>query len=159
LTIAAAIAVTLAYECAISVGKPNGFCSSSSGDYERTFYHGTSGYAAEAIVAAQYIEPLYFTRNGVVDETLDFGVGFYMSEDRATAAYFAVFKGIEGRNGGRALVVVDIMDSRWKFLLRLGAIDSAPISGMAGQSQAFVPVYLFTLFNLLKTRFSFAPLD
>ena len=82
-----------------------------------------------------------------------------MSEDRDTAQYFASYRGQNGKNGGPALVVVDIWNSRWKVLLGLGAVDSAPISGLGGHTQVFVPVYLLRLFSIMKTRFSAAFLD
>jgi hypothetical protein len=74
------------------------------------------------------------------------------------AAHPPLYRGPKGRNGGPALVSIDILDSRWKKLLSLGAVDSAAVSELAGHSQAFVPNYLIGLFNILKSRFSFIEL-
>ena len=153
-------AITLTAVCTVSFIAHEGICGGSAGDYERTFYHGTSGYAAEAIVADQGLYPVFFLSGRNTNPDLsDFGAGFYMSEDQDTAKFYAAIRGFNGQNNGPALVIVDIWQSRWKILLSLGAVDSAPVSGLPGQSQAFVPTYLFGLFSLLKTSFSFAPID
>ena len=81
-----------------------------------------------------------------------------MIDSIATASWYAYFRACAVQKGGLALVVIEIGEKRWDFLVSLGAVDSSPVSNMPGQTQAFVPYYLINLFNLLKTRFTFMPL-
>jgi hypothetical protein len=80
-----------------------------------------------------------------------------MSEDESTAAYFAALREFNGLQGGPGIVIVDIWQSRWKILLSLGAVDSATIARLPGQTQAFVPIDLFPPFEILKTRYTSSP--
>jgi hypothetical protein len=148
--------VSLAYVFLLQIGHQTGAgCDSTRRAGERTFYHGTSGYAAELIVAAQMLDAEFLPFN--TDSLADFGAGFYMSESVVTATDYAYIRGGNGRNGGPALVKIDISESRWDYLVGLGARDSSPVSKRPGQVQSFVPFYLIELFNLLKERFSFIP--
>jgi hypothetical protein len=88
---------------------------------------------------------------------LDFGLGYDMTELLATAEIFAANQGRGGRQGGPGIVRIEIRQSRWRILLGMDAVDGEPISGIPGTFQAFVPINLIGLFNILKNRFLLIP--
>jgi RHS repeat-associated protein len=112
-----------------------------------TFYRGTTGYDALETVGNQAInvERLAARQAGA---TLDLGEGLYMSRSPATARAFAEAQGAFGRQGGPAVVEMNI--SRFRFgqvQQSFGAVDRVTISNMAGHTQSFVPLRGLDFFN------------
>jgi hypothetical protein len=119
----------------------------------KTFYRGTTHYDAAETVQNQAINTHRLSERQADNPFLDYGTGLYMTKVKATANYFAQYQGKYGRQGGAAILRIQIPKRNWEHLLLTGAIEDAPISGLPGHFQSFVPTMLVTYFNVFAHFF------
>jgi RHS repeat-associated protein len=111
------------------------------------FYRGSTHYDVAETVQNQAvnIERLMARQSNA---TLDLGPGLYLTRSRETAQTFAELQGINGRQGGPAVLGAEISRYRWWLLQRQhGATGNSPISNMPGHFQDHVPTDAIEYFN------------
>ncbi len=155
-TILATIAIVsaVAAVCTIDYELGRDDCFDRNPDRERTFHHGTTLLDAQEVVQNQAFNVVRKIARQKNPSILDFGSGLYMTDSLQTAGIFAGVQGFDVREGGPAVVRVDITQRNWKLLVLQGAIDSSPITGLGGHSQVFVPFFLVPRLDYLKQNYS-----
>jgi RHS repeat-associated protein len=155
-TILATIAIVsaVAAVCTIDYELGRDDCFDRNPDRERTFYHGTTLLDAQEVVQNQAFNVVRKIARQKNPSILDFGSGLYMTDSLQTAGIFAGVQGFDVREGGPAVVRVDITQRNWRLLVLEGAVDSSPITGLGGHSQVFVPFFLVPRLDYLKQNYS-----
>jgi len=151
---AIAVVSAVAALCTIDYELGRNDCFDRNPDRERTFYHGTTQLDAEEVVQNQAFNVSRKIARQKEPSLLDFGGGLYMTDNLSTAGIFAGLQGTDFREGGPAVVRVDITQRNWKTLVFQGAIDSSLITGLGGHFQVFVPFFLVPELDYLKERYS-----
>jgi hypothetical protein len=79
-----------------------------------------------------------------------------MTKSYQTADIFAQRQGLFGRQGGPAVLLINVSKKSWDYFLSNGAKEDAPISNMPGHFQDFVPINMVEFFNV-SAKFAVAP--